>query len=561
MALYHLSLRKISRSRGSATRTISYISASKLEDIYDGSVYDHRSKQYVDETMVMLPENALEEWHDLQTITNAINQSSNQPQAILCREIEISLPIELSPEKQKEIAKEYIKETFVEDGMAAIVSFHSPLKNPEDVSSYNPHAHIILTTKPLDQEGNWISKTEKKYVCENELGETRLLSALELKQDPSFEKVFHFKNESGLESWHTKSYAATHLEECSQLINRYPKCVQVKHPLNEKWSNPETLNYWREAWAKKVNLTFESLSMSERIDHRSYKKQGLNLIPMVHEGKEIIALERKIEMLPISDGQHTEIRNLNLAIKEHNQEVKMIMEMKKLQIQMQNFMKPVIERLEKFSFSIAEKLERLRTEIIDIRIKIGKAVKLKGQADEKIKSNELYIKELLPQKDERVENLQKEMSEAQNQYDGMNGIFQNKQRQELKEKIDILRREISVQLENREYALLAEKEIVELNVNSLRLGKQISDLEADYDVKVENYLQIEKEISVDSLNEIKMERIQVRKKIEQEMDLKNGKVDFEIASKKIDKKLGCSTLDLLGKQDLTLKQEIKLKGF
>ena len=126
MACFHFSLRKISRSRGSVTHAIAYISASQLTDIYDGKTYDHRAKQYVDDTVIILPDNAPEEWKDLKTVTDAINASSNQPQAILAREIEFALPRELNPEKQKELTVNYIRETYVEDGRLAIISFHSP---------------------------------------------------------------------------------------------------------------------------------------------------------------------------------------------------------------------------------------------------------------------------------------------------------------------------------------------------------------------------------------------------------------------------------------------------
>ena len=49
------------------------------------------------------------------------------------------------------------------------------------------------------------------------------------------------------------------------------------------WHEPETLEHWREQWAAAVNTKFEEKGLDVRIDHRSYARQGLDLIPTVHE--------------------------------------------------------------------------------------------------------------------------------------------------------------------------------------------------------------------------------------------------------------------------------------
>ena len=77
------------------------------------------------------------------------------------------------------------------------------------------------------------------------------------------------------------------------------------------WNDPELLKEWRRAWTEKVNEKFRECHMAARIDHRSYKEQGIDLIPTIHEGYEVRAMEKK--------GIKTVIGELNRAIRQFNQ--------------------------------------------------------------------------------------------------------------------------------------------------------------------------------------------------------------------------------------------------
>ena len=76
----------------------------------------------------------------------------------MAREFVVALPIELSREEQVELLQEFIREQFVSDGMCADAAIH-------DTDGHNPHAHILLTVRPLDERGKWQYKTEKEYLC------------------------------------------------------------------------------------------------------------------------------------------------------------------------------------------------------------------------------------------------------------------------------------------------------------------------------------------------------------------------------------------------------------
>ncbi len=223
-------------------------------------------------------------------------------------------------------------------------------------------------------------------------GVQKLVSPEDVKKDPEWEKLYSFTDASGSKHWLTKSFVKAHPEEGYKLVNKFPKRESVQNPTMAIWNSSEMLVKWREAWAEKLNAYFDTHTIDAHVDHRSYTEQGLDIIPTVHEGKSITAMERRYKEeyeAKIARGEdatprHTEVRELNLAIKEHNTEVRMIAEIKKLQEQLRHIIEPVVERLENIKNSAAETLERLRAEIINLTVKIRKAVDIKGRADEKI---------------------------------------------------------------------------------------------------------------------------------------------------------------------------------
>ena len=75
------------------------------------------------------------------------------------------------------------------DGMCADVAIHDP--HPP---GHNPHAHIMLTVRPLDEQGKWQYKTEKEYLCVRDR-EERGFTAAEFKaaQADGWEKQYQYK--------------------------------------------------------------------------------------------------------------------------------------------------------------------------------------------------------------------------------------------------------------------------------------------------------------------------------------------------------------------------------
>ena len=286
MAIYHLEAKMVSRGAGrSAVAASAYLSCSRLYNDYDGIQHDYTRKQGLVWQEVFLPEYAPQEWQDREKFWNAVEEVETAKDSRLAREFVVALPIELSREQQIELLQDFIREQFVADGMCADAAIH-------DTDGHNPHAHILLTVRPLDGQGHWQYKTEKEYLCMKN-GEERGFTAAEFKlaQNEGWEKQYPYKVGK------KKVYMTPSAAETQGLVraDKHPKSTRYgrQNPISERWNSEEQLTAWREAWADVSNRYLERAGREERIDHRSNAARGLDEIPTIHEGVAAQALERK----------------------------------------------------------------------------------------------------------------------------------------------------------------------------------------------------------------------------------------------------------------------------
>lgn len=188
----------------------------------------------------MLPPHAPPSFSDRSTIWNSVEEAEKSNNAQLAREVEIALPVELSREEQTRLVREYCSSQFVSKGMCADFNIH-------DTGGGNPHAHILLTMRPIDERGKWLPKSKKEYVL-----------------DENGERV---KLPSG-------RYKSRKVD----LVD---------------WNGQENAELWRKAWADLANEFLERNNSPERIDHRSFERQGIDQIPTVHVGVSASQMEKK----------------------------------------------------------------------------------------------------------------------------------------------------------------------------------------------------------------------------------------------------------------------------
>jgi len=360
LAIYHLEAKVVSRGAGrSAAAAAAYLSCSRIYNDYDGIQHDYTRKQGLVWQQVFLPPQAPPEWQDREKLWNAVEAAEKAKDSRLARELVVALPIELNQEQQISLIEEFIQEQFVADGMCADAAIH-------DTDGHNPHAHILLTVRPLDEKGQWQYKTEKEYLCVRNGEERGFTTAEFLKaQKEGWEKQYPYKIGK------KKVYMAPSAAEVRGLAraDKHPKSSRYgrQNPITLRWNSEEQLLLWRENWAAAANLALEQAGREERIDHRSHAARGLEEKPTIHEGVAARAMERK--------GITSDRCELNRQIKADNTLLRQLKaELQKLAAIVAKTVPAIAEALEKIRGHVmlcCFRLHHIRGDQYDIRRSIG----------------------------------------------------------------------------------------------------------------------------------------------------------------------------------------------
>ena len=264
IAIYHWNIGIVSRGKGkSAVAAAAYRSGEKLTNEWDGMTHDYTRKGGVVHTEIMLPPHAPPSFSDRSTLWNSVELYEKAGNAQLAREIDAALPIELSREEQIRLVREYCSSQFVSRGMCVDYAIH-------DTDKGNPHCHIMLTMRPLNERGTWAAKSKKEY----------------------------------------------DLDENGERI-RLPSGRYKTHKIDlTGWNDKDNTLLWRKAWADYTNDFLERNGSPERIDHRSNAERGIDEIPTVHMGVAACQMEKK--------GIATEKGELNRSIQKTNRLIREI---------------------------------------------------------------------------------------------------------------------------------------------------------------------------------------------------------------------------------------------
>jgi hypothetical protein len=258
IAIYSLNIKIQSRGKGkSAIASASYIAGERFKNEYDGLTHDRTDRNDVVHKEIVLPENAPLDFLDRATLWNAVEKSERAKNAQLCRSVRLALPKELSLEQNINLVHQYVNENFINRGMCADIAIH-------DKGDGNPHAHILLTMRLLEQGGMFGAKSRMEYILDDN-GERQKLP-------------------SG--RWKVKKITTT------------------------DWDDKGNAEIWRKNWADTLNKYLEYHEHEARVDHRSYERQGLEILPTIHLGAVAHAMEQK--------GIRTERGDRNRAIEKAN---------------------------------------------------------------------------------------------------------------------------------------------------------------------------------------------------------------------------------------------------
>lgn len=285
-----------------------------------------------------------------------------------------------------------------------------------DKGDGNPHVHVMLTMRPINENGEWGAKAKKEYIL-----------------DKSGKKI---KLKSG-------QYKSKKIE-------------------TTEWNTKEFLQSYREDWAKKINDKLKELGIEERVDHRSYKEQGIEKIPSIHEGatarkietrgkvsdrieinRQIKAINEKINGYDsdiqklkneIAKGEEKKVSDGNLPDKFSKENIKDNIDIliNKLPGSMIRAWKidAASEYMNKRNIKSRSDLKEVKSQVSAVRTKYGN--KIDEINDYMAKMESVYSNIL--RKVNEIESLEKEISKA--------GIFNIKRKRELNKGIDKLKDEV-----------------------------------------------------------------------------------------------------------------------
>ena len=286
MAIYHLEAKVISRGTGrSAVAAAAYMSCSQILNDYDGVQHDYARKQGLVWQQIFLPEYAPPEWSDRGILWNAVEENEKTKDSRLAREFVVALPIEMKGAEWEKLLTEFIQDNFVADGMCADVCIH-------DTDGHNPHAHIMVTVRPLAENGQWQYKTEKEYLCVLDGMEMGFTGAeFKQAQKEGWEKQYQYKVGRKKEYMTPSAAEAAGYERASKT----PKSTRFgrQNPIAARWNSDEQLVLWRSAWADVTNRNLERVGVEARIDHRSHADRGVLEQPTIHEGVTARTIEQQ----------------------------------------------------------------------------------------------------------------------------------------------------------------------------------------------------------------------------------------------------------------------------
>ena len=249
----------------SAVASAAYQSGERLFEERTNHQVSYENKEGVLYTEILLPENAPEKFHDRNTLWNSVEQTEKQYNSQLARKIIAALPKEIPLDDQIRLLREYCQENFSGKGMCVDLAIH-------DNGDGNPHAHILLTLRALDENGKWLPKSRKVYDLDENGERIRLPSG----------------------------YYASHKAKTTD------------------WDEQSNAEKWRHSWEEINNRYLEKNGVQERLDMRSYERQGADRIPQIHMGPQVYQMEKR--------GIRTFIGDINRGIQSMNDQLQKIHE-------------------------------------------------------------------------------------------------------------------------------------------------------------------------------------------------------------------------------------------
>ncbi|AOZ94886.1 MobQ family relaxase [Paenibacillus crassostreae] len=274
MGYFYFSSQILNRSNHSAVAAAAYRSGESLHSERDGLTKNYGKRKVAPDCHILKPKIAPDWVLNRERLWNEVEKAEKQKNAQLAREIRLALPKELSNEDQKQLLIDFCKENFSDKGMVADLSIHRDKKD-------NPHAHIMLTMRPFNEDGSWGNKRKK----------------------------------------------------INQEVNGVMKKVSIH--LTD-WNEKETLIQWRKDYADKINEKLKDRGIDDKVSHESYQKQGLDRLPNVRLERTAYQYEMQVKNTSLRNNVPYEpvtfYGKVNAEIRQLNSEIDALSKLKRQRI-------------------------------------------------------------------------------------------------------------------------------------------------------------------------------------------------------------------------------------
>lgn len=237
---FRLEVNHINRATKNIVASASYRSDEELYSERTDENIKFRNHVVKPESMILTPDNAPDWASDREKLWNEVDRiekkNSKTESPRLATEVLLSIPNDLDREVQTELVKDYVKTEFVSKGMVADINIHRDDSN-------NPHAHVLLTTRPFNEDKTWGKKVQTKTQYD---------------------------------------------ENGNPILNKNGNKVRKQIRFND--INTEEI---RKKWSDKLNHYAERENSLRRYDNRSFEKQGLDKIAEIPLTQQEYRLEQK----------------------------------------------------------------------------------------------------------------------------------------------------------------------------------------------------------------------------------------------------------------------------
>lgn len=271
MAIYHLSAKAMRRKDGrSATAAAAYRAGEKIVDERTGAEFDYSRKKGVLGAELCMPGGGTE---DRAEFWNRVEKHHRRGDAVVAREVEVSLPAELTNAQRRELALTFARELVARYGVAIDVALHAPRPVTDRDLERNPDQfHMTDPETGERHNGNWHAHL--------------LMSACHVQPDGTLGK----------------------------------KAVELDPIHCQRHQIENMTDRERGRWADLQNAALETARLDTRVDHRSYADRGIEQLPTIHLGGHAARMRRN------GTPEHTERSTLNLEIRAKNRELHQMQE-------------------------------------------------------------------------------------------------------------------------------------------------------------------------------------------------------------------------------------------